>query len=77
MAMIIIRIFKKNAGYLASFTSAITFGDCEKRLRLYFPDLKKIKERITDGEIIDLPYLTLQKDRRVNKKVIRKERRKN
>ena len=75
--MVIIRIFKENAGSIAGLTSAITFEDCEKRLRLYFSDLKKIKERITAGEILDIPYLTLQKDRRINKKMIRNERRKN
>ena len=74
--MVIVAIFKENAGN-AGLTSAITFEDCKKRLRLYFSDLKKIKERITAGEILDIPYLTLQKDRRINKKMIRNERRKN
>jgi len=76
--MVIVAIFKENAGNnIAGLTSAITFEDCEKRLRLYFSDLKKIKEKILAGEIIDIPYLTLQKDRRINKKMIRNERRKN
>ena len=64
--MIVIRIFKENAGNIAGLTSAITFEDCKKRLRLYFSDLKKVKEKVTTGEIIDIPYITLQKDRRVN-----------
>ena len=76
--MIVIRIFKENAGNIAGLTSAITFEDCKKRLRLYFSDFKKVKEKITIGEIIDIPYITLQKDRRINnKKMIRNERRKN
>ena len=76
--MIVIRIFKENAGNIAGLTSAITFEDCKKRLRLYFSDFKKVKEKITTGEIIDIPYITLQKDRRINnKKMIRNERRKN
>ena len=76
--MVVIRIFKENAGNIAGLTSAITFEDCKKRLRLYFSDLKKVKEKITTGEIIDIPYITLQKDRRINnKKMIRNERRKN
>jgi len=75
--MVIIRIFKENAGSIAGLTSVITFEDCRKRLRMYFSDLKKIKEKILSGEIIDIPYLTLQKDRRINKKMIRNERRKN
>lgn len=76
--MVVIGIFKENAGNIAGLTSTITFEDCKKRLRLYFSDLKKVKEKITTGEIIDIPYITLQKDRRINnKKMIRNERRKN
>ena len=76
--MVVIRIFKENAGNIAGLTSAITFEDCKKRLRLYFSDFKKVKEKITTGEIIDIPYITLRKDRRINnKKMIRNERRKN
>ena len=76
--MLVIGIFKENAGNIAGLTSAITFEDCKKRLRLYFSDLKKVKEKVTTGEIIDIPYITLQKDRRINnKKMIRNERRKN
>ena len=76
--MIVIRIFKENAGNITGLTSAITFEDCKKRLKLYFSDLKKVKAKITTGEIIDIPYITLQKNRRINnKKMIRNERRKN
>ena len=76
--MLVIGIFKENAGNIAGLTSVITFEDCKKRLRLYFSDLKKIKKKITTGEMIDIPYITLQKDRRINnKKMIRNERRKN
>ena len=76
--MVVIGIFKENAGNIAGLTSVITFEDCKKRLRLYFSDLKKIKKKITTGEMIDIPYITLQKDRRINnKKMIRNERRKN
>ena len=76
--MLVIGIFKENAGNISSLTSAITFEDCKKWLGLYSSDLKKVKERILTGEIIDVPYLTLQKDRRGNeKKMIRNERRKN
>lgn len=65
--MIVVRIFKDNAGKFANLTSAVTFESCKRRLRLYFPDLEKVKERIIAGEIIDLPYVTFQKYRRVNK----------
>jgi len=74
--MIAIRIFKDNAGNFANLTSAVTFEACNRRLRLYFPDLEKVKERIIAGEIIDIPYLTLQRDRRVNgEKGIKNEQR--
>ena len=76
--MLVIGIFKENAGSIAGFTSAINFENRKKWLGLYFSDLKKVKERILAGEIIDIPYLTLQKDRRGNeKKMTRNERRKN
>ena len=65
--MIVVRIFKDNAGKFANLTSAVTFESCKRRLRLYFSDLKKVKERIIAGEIIDTPYVTFQKYRRVNK----------
>ena len=63
--MIVVSIFKNNAGNIAGFTSAINFENRKKWLGLYFSNLKKIKEKILAGEIIDMPYLTLQKDKRV------------
>jgi len=74
--MIVVRIFKDNVRKFANLTSAVTFEACKRRLRLYFSDLEKIKERIIAGGIIDFPDLTLQRDRRVNEeKRIRNERR--
>jgi len=73
--MIIVRIFKDNAG-IADLTTAVNFEACKRRLRLYFSDLKKVKEKIIAGEIINIPYVTFQKDRRVNKeKRVENERR--
>jgi len=74
--MIIVKIFKDNAWYLAGITIAVNFENCKKQLSYYFANIIKVKERIIAGEIIDLPYLTLQKDRRVNEeKSIENERR--
>jgi len=74
--MIVVKIFKDNARKFANLTSAVNFEACKRRLRLYFSDLEKVKEKIITGEIIDFPYLTLQRDRRVNKeKKIKNERR--
>ena len=76
--MLVVRILKDNAENFASYTSIVTFESCKRRLRLYFTNLEKVKERIIAGEIIDIPYITFQKDRRINKKkMIRNERRKN
>jgi len=74
--MIIVKIFKDNAWYLAGITTAVNFENCIKQLRYYFANIIKVKEKINAGEIIDLPYLTLQRDRKINEeKRIRNERR--
>ena len=65
--MIVVEIFKDDAGKFGNLTSTVTFEDCKRRLRLYFSNFEKVKERIIAGEIIDIPYLTLQRDRRINK----------
>lgn len=66
--MIVVRIFKDNAWYLAGIAIAVNFENCIKQLKYYFSNIIKVKERIIAGEIIDLPYLTFQRDRRINKK---------
>jgi len=66
----------KSSQYLDGITIAVNFKNCIKQLRYYFENIKKIKEKILAGKIIDLPYLILQRDRRVNQeKRIRDERR--
>lgn len=72
LLIIVVRTFKDNAGKFANLTSVVDFGACKRRLRLYFSDLEKVKERIVAGEIIDIPYVTFQRDRR--KKYSGKER---
>jgi hypothetical protein len=72
--MIVVRIFKDNAG-IANLASAINFDACKRRLRLYFFNLEKVKERIIAGEIINIPYVTLQKDRRKRDIPVEKDRR--
>ena len=74
--MIVVRIFKGNVRGFDNPTSAINFEACKRRLRLYFSDLEKVKEKIIAGEIIDIPCVTFQKDRRINEeKRIGSERR--
>ena len=64
LLMIIVRVFKDNAGNFANLASAVTFEACKRRLRLYFSDFEKVKERIIAGEIISIPYVTFQRDKR-------------
>lgn len=59
--MIVVSILKDNAGKFANLTTAVTFEACKRRLRLYFSELEKVKERIIAGEIISIPYVTFQK----------------
>jgi len=74
--MIIVRIFKDNARKFANLTAAVNFEACKRRLRLYFSNLEKVKEKLIAGEIIGIPYVTFQKDRRANKeKRIKNEQR--
>ncbi|MBA7560835.1 hypothetical protein ES695_14350 [Candidatus Atribacteria bacterium 1244-E10-H5-B2] len=76
--MLVVSIFKKNAEYLAGRISAVSFESCKRRLKLYFSNLNKVKERIIAGEIVDIPYVTFQRDRRsMEKKKIKIERRTN
>ena len=75
--MIIVRIFKDNAKKFANLTTAVNFEACKRRLRFYFSDLEKVKEKIIAGEIINIPYVTFQRDRRATKeKSIKNDRRK-
>jgi len=62
--MIVVSIFKDNAEKFADLTTAVIFEACKRRLRLYFSNLEKVREKIIAGEIIDLPFVTFQKDRR-------------
>jgi len=74
--MIVIRTYLKNAEKFAGLTSAVTFESCKKRLRLYFQNIGKIKARLFAGEKISIPYVLLQKDRRIRDIRVKKERRK-
>ncbi|MBA7562615.1 hypothetical protein ES695_02815 [Candidatus Atribacteria bacterium 1244-E10-H5-B2] len=72
--MIVIKIFKESAGKINK-SSAVSFESCRKRLKLYFSGLEKIKKRLLAGEIISVPYVTFQKDRRIKEKRVENERR--
>lgn len=74
--MIVVQTYSKEAGGFANITSAVDFEFLKKRLRLYFKDIKQIKARLYAGEIIDIPFLVLQKDRRCRDIRVPDERRK-
>ena len=73
--MIVVQKYKKNAEQFSGITSAVTWESCKKRLRLYFKNIGKVKARLFAGEKISMPYVELQKDRRVRDIKVSVERR--
>lgn len=73
--MIVVGIYKDNAENFAGLTIVGDFKDFTRRLRSYYSNIFEVKERILNGEVISLSYITLRKDRRVNNKRVKKERR--
>jgi len=74
--MLVIQKYKKDAENFSGITSAVTFESLKKRLRLYFKNVGEIKARLFAGEKIDIPFVTLQKDRRIRDIKVTNERRK-
>ena len=73
--MIVIKIFSDNAENFSGRTVANEWEKVIKQLKLYFRDIEGVKKRIVDGEVIVLPFFTLQKDRRIKGKKVKNERR--
>ena len=73
--MKVVQKYKKDAEQFSGITSAVTFDSLKKRLRLYFKNIGQIKARIFNGEVIDIPFVTLQKDRRIRDIKVKNERR--
>ncbi|MBA7535380.1 hypothetical protein ES705_27633 [subsurface metagenome] len=73
--MIVIQIYTKDAEQFAGVTSAVDFENCKKRLRLYFRNIGKCKAMLFAGEKISMPYVEIQKDRRVRDIKVKNERR--
>ncbi|MBA7537333.1 hypothetical protein ES705_29600 [subsurface metagenome] len=74
--MIVVQKYKENAERFKNLTSAVTFESCKKRLRLYFQNIGKCKAMLYAGKIIDIPFVTLQRDRRIRDIRVKDERRK-
>jgi len=73
--MIVIRTYTEKAGEFANLTSAVDFETCKKRLRFYFKNVGEVKARLFAGEKISIPYVELQKDRRIRDIKVENERR--
>jgi len=74
--VIVIQKYKKDAEQFSGITTAVTFESLKKRLRLYFKNIGQAKAMLYAGKIIDIPFVTLQKDRRIRDIKVKNERRK-
>ncbi|MBA7515724.1 hypothetical protein ES705_07767 [subsurface metagenome] len=72
--MIVIGIYKDNSS-VGGLTIARDWKDFTRRLRYYYSNIFQIKEKILNGKIIDLPYITLRLDRRIKRGKVEIERR--
>ena len=73
--MIVIQTYTKDAEQFAGITSAIDFETLKKRLRIYFKNVGEIKARLFTGEVVSMPYVEIQKDRRIRDIKVKNERR--
>jgi len=73
--MIVIQTYSKNAERFAGITIAVDFETLKKRLRLYFKNVGEIKARLFAGEVVSIPYVSIQKDRRIRDIKVKNERR--
>ncbi len=73
--MIVVGIYKRNAENFSGLTIASDWKDFTRRIGFYFSNIFEIKEKILNGEIIELPYITLRLDRRIEREKVEVERR--
>ncbi len=73
--MLIVQKYKKDAEKFSGITSAVTFESLKRRLRLYFKNIGKVKAMLYAGQIIDIPFCTLERDRRIRDLKVEDERR--
>lgn len=64
--MLVVGIYKRSAENFEGLTIVGDWKDFTRRLSYYFPNIFEVKEKILNGGVVDLPYLTLQKDRRIS-----------
>lgn len=63
--MIVVQTYKQNAEQFSGITTAVDFESLKKRLRLYFRNIGKCKAMLYAGKKIDIPFVTIERDRRV------------
>ena len=74
--MIVVGIYKKNAKNFAGLTLADDWKNFTRRISFYYSNVFEIKEKILNGGIVELPYISLQLDRRRENIRVKNERRK-
>lgn len=74
--MLVVGIYKKNAENFKGKTIVDDWKNFTRRLRYYYSDIFSVKEKILNGGIIELPYISLMKDRRCKDIKVKVERRK-
>ncbi|GAJ12151.1 unnamed protein product, partial [marine sediment metagenome] len=62
--MIVVGIYKDNAKQFAGKVIIDDWKNFTRRLRYYYSNIFTVKEKILNGGIIELPYISLMKDRR-------------
>ncbi|GAJ24282.1 unnamed protein product [marine sediment metagenome] len=74
--MLVVGIYKSNARNFAGKTIVDDWKNFTRRIGFYYSNIFAIKEKILNGKVIELPYLTLQLDRRCKDIKVTDERRK-
>jgi len=73
--MIVVQTYTREAKEFENLTIATDFESLKKRLRLYFKNVGEVKARLFAGEKISMPYVEIQKDRRIRDIKVKDERR--
>ncbi len=74
--MKVVQKYAKNAEQFSGVTSEVTFESLKRRLRLYFKNIGKVKAMLFAGKKISMPYVEIQKDRRIRDLKVEDDRRK-
>jgi len=73
--MLVVGIYKPSARNFSGLTIIGDWKDFTRRISFYYSNIFEIKEKILNGTVVDLPYITLQLDRRIKREKVEVERR--